>query len=531
MPPQPTQPSAPQISKEQFTQMFNYAKQNPNAPASKVLAQQIQSGMYNQFGSLKPSPSPSSAVSETKQLNPLDTGINYMKHVADEATGALKQGGQAMQSKDEYGKPINPLAAGISGGGAASKVILSPLTTILKGATAEGVSKLSLEQQQQLAEALHKVATSPEAQFLSQAAKDHPSIAASLKGIADITGLFGAAEGIKGIKTAAEDIGSVSDAFGKVMSGKKEIAPGFLSNGIESKQGGKVVDETSSLIKEGGQVTPKSAREAAWKDIQPKDTPTTKLAYAKGGNTTEQGLLTKGKITASEADNKLLDTYERLYSDGVVNDKMSPQEKHMVVNREAAKLNNQQKDFLATHDKAVNLTSRDGSGLVDKLDNTAKKSSLPFNRDASTKAAYDSAIDTFKESLDTGKSAGTVKGATTLSKIDKALTNFNSQMEKFGAWGKTKTGEFTDTALARQQAIRDIHTTVRDFISNELPPNSPWKYIRSEESNLYSIADRLAQRVADTVGTSQAGQVIKSNPLIKPLIKGAGLGAGLHIIP
>jgi len=295
------------------------------------------------------------------------------------------------------------------------------------------------------------------------------------------------------------------------------------------------VDTIDSMVKESGQVTPQQARTSAWSDIQPKSTPSTKLAYAKAGNTTEQGLLTSGKLTPSGADSKLLDTYSQMYEDGTIKDNMSPQEKQVAVQQKAAQLNGQQKDFLASHDVAVNTTARDGSGLFDKLDATAKDSSMPFAKDAASKGAYDSAIDTFKQSLDTGKSAGATKGATTLSKIDAALTKFNATMEKFGAWGKTKTGELTDTGMARQQAIRDIHTTVRDYIANNLPKNSPWRAIRLQESNLYQIGDRLAQRSADTVGTSKVGSVIKNNPVVRAGINAAagatGAGAAIHLIP
>jgi hypothetical protein len=351
--------------------------------------------------------------------------------------------------------------------------------------------------------------------------------------------------GISTLKKGADLVGTAIDTAKPIVKGAvqgvKDTASTIAENvssdvsALKNKLPFTSKTGATGIERPAVNITPEAAQTSAWKDIQPKTTPTTKLAYAKMGNTTEQTAFSKGKITPSTADKKLMDSYGKLYEDGTVNDTMSPNQKQAAVSQKAAQLHGQQKDFLATHDKAVNLTSTDvkgkTTGLFDTLDATAKKSSMPFAKDASAKGAYDSAIDTFKSQLETGGSAGTVKGATTLSKIDQALTNFDAEMEKFGAWGKTKTGEMTDTAMARQQAIRDVHTQVRNFISNNLPKNSPWSAIRLEESNMYQISDRLAQRTADTVGISGAGQMIKDNPIIKTGVKAVGLGAGLHIVP
>ena len=350
-----------------------------------------------------------------------------------------------------------------------------------------------------------------------------------LKGVPEISteSLPGVLDTIKG------NLSSISEGASTAASKVKSVASTVVAPAepVASEAAGGVSD----LVQEAGQVTPQAARDLAWKDIAPPETPTTKLAYAKQGNVKEQGLMTKGTLTPSSADNKLIDSYEKLYDNGTIKENMSPQEKQIAVKQEAAKLHGQQKDFLASHDKAVSLSATDVSGkpigILDRLDSVAQQSSMPFTKDAAAKGAYDSAIDTFKSMLKTGKSAGATKGATTLTGIDNAISNFDAIMEKFNAWGKTKTGEFTDTALARQQAIRDIHTEARNFIADNLPPNSPWRAIRTEESNLYEVSNRIAPRIASQVGSSQAGQFIKDNPIVKTAVGATGLGAGLHLVP
>lgn len=311
---------------------------------------------------------------------------------------------------------------------------------------------------------------------------------------------------------------------------------GYLGKATDmAKNAPEPIDTADSIVKEGDQISPEQAQRSSWNDIQPKETPTTKLAYAKAGNVSEQGLFKPGELKPSPADNRLIDTQSKLYQDGTLNDNMSPNEKQAAINQKAAQLHSDQTNFLKDNDKAVSLTSTDvkgnSIGIFDKLDSIAKESSLPFSKDVSAKGAYDSAIDTFKSKLESGKSAGTTKGATTLSKLSDALTSFDKTMKSFGAYKKSVTGEISDTALARQNAIRDIHTTVRDFIAEELPPNSPWKSIRDQESRLYEISDRISQRIADTVGQSKATQTIKEHPIIKTGVKAAGLGVGLHLIP
>ncbi len=287
----------------------------------------------------------------------------------------------------------------------------------------------------------------------------------------------------------------------------------------------------TSMIKEGGQIKPEQAQSSAWKDIQPKDTNGVKLAYAKGGNTTEQTLLEPGRMKPSEADTRLLDTQSQLYEDGTLKDSMSPNEKQAAVQQKAKQLHGDQVNFLKDHDKAVSLNATDVKGepigLFDKLDATANEGKLPFAKETTLTNAYDSVIDVYKSKLATGKSAGSTKGATTLSAASEALTAFDQTMAKFGAYKKTATGELTDSAQVRQNAIRDVHEAVRDYIAEQLPKNSPWKSIRDQESRLYDISDRLAQRITEGMSEGKIEQTVNKNPILKRL---PGVGTGMKII-
>lgn len=307
-----------------------------------------------------------------------------------------------------------------------------------------------------------------------------------------------------------------------------------VGGGASSAMDISTIGEDTGLVKEGNQMTPENSLKASWNDIQPKSTAGTRLAYAKAGNVNEQGLFNGGEMTPSPADKRLLDIQAQLYDNGTLKENMSPNEKQAVVKQEAKQFNSDQTNLLKDNDKAVRLTGTDVNGksigLFDKLDSVAKESSLPFARDTSLKNVYDSVLDVYKSKLDTGVNAGTTKGATTLSKASDALTQFDKEMEKFGAYKKSVTGEITDTAQIRQNAIRDVHETVRDFIANELPKNSPWKSIRNKESMLYDISDRLAQRIVEGMGSGKIVQAVKDNPIVKTVIETTGLGTALKIL-
>lgn len=342
------------------------------------------------------------------------------------------------------------------------------------------------------------------------------------------------------IKEGTETAGNlIKEGVGNVKGNVDDLT-NVIKEQVEQRKNVKF-DKATDVITEGAKITPEKAQTAAWEDVQPKLTPNTKEAYAREGNVTEQGMFSKAKITPSDADKSIVDAHTRLYQEGKITEKMPYEQKMDVVDREAAKLHSQQKDFLAKNDKAVNLRVRktlpgEKGGLFDNLDDISTKNTVPFSRDVTAKGAYDSAMDIFKSKLESGGSAGATKGATTLTKVDEALTSFDNEMEKFGAWEREATGELSEVDKARIQAIRDIHNTARNYIADNLPPNSPWKSIRLEESNMYRIADRMAPKLSSTLGQNKVTQFFKDHPALKrgmlwsAGVVGAGglAGVGLH---
>lgn len=300
----------------------------------------------------------------------------------------------------------------------------------------------------------------------------------------------------------------------------------------------KEFNASTDILKSETSIDFNKARERAWQDISPKPTPTTKNAYAKGGNVTEQGKITSAKILPTKSDEPVLESYQKLYQDGTINSKMSPKEKLGRVEERAAQYHQDQKNYLIENNKAVSLVDNNaGKGIISTIEKTAKNNSLIFA--GNEKSAYNAAIDVFKRKLKTGISANATKGATTLTKIDEALTYFDNEMEKFGAWERRNTGQLTETDKARIQAIRDVHTSARDYIGEQLGPNNPWISIRKEESNLYQAADALSLRLGDTVGKSQIGQFLKEHPNIKKFMwygigalgGGAAFKEGMNLLP
>lgn len=323
-----------------------------------------------------------------------------------------------------------------------------------------------------------------------------------------------AAIGGASAKPALGDIAAGASKMGDAAASAIDAAKGAVSSA--AKKG----PEATAVEPRGSSVSPERAQSLAWQDIQPKATPTVRGAYgAKSSNVSSQGLLSKAKLNPTEADKQLIDSHAQLYQDGTIKPGMQWKDKMSAVEQKAAQLNDQQKGFLADNDVAVNP-----KGLDDALSSKASKSTTIFGRDATAKGAYDSAIDLFNSLYETGNRIGAQKGATTLKSLDGALTEFDSHMDKFGAWERDSTGNMTDTDKARTMAIRDVHDTVRDFISDNLPKNSPWKAIRTEESNMYRIADRMRPKLGDTVGKNGIGSFLAAHPVLR---KGIARGAGM----
>lgn len=296
-------------------------------------------------------------------------------------------------------------------------------------------------------------------------------------------------------------------ALDKIITAGKE----YLSKEANIK-----FEAQTNLVPEGGKLDITKARDAAWQDIQPKTTSSVKTAYGAEGAVSKQGLFSKAEITPTNADSRVIDTLQPLYENGRISPTMPIKNKMEVIDQEAARLHADQKEFLYQHDIAVPLEkSSVEAGLFPTLANKSERSKLIFSKDPAAAGAYDSAIAVFKRCLVTGKGASTTKGATTLTKIDDALTAFDKEMEQFGAWDRLKTGQLTETDKARIAAIRDIHTITRDYIADHLPKNSPWKSIRLNESNMYEAAGRMAPNLGDTVGESQWSQFWKDHPTLK----------------
>jgi hypothetical protein len=535
-------------------EIIEYSKANPDSDYAKKAFETIQSGAFD-----------TQAQTEGIDLSPLGRpkAASVAAPVKDERNLVQKTAGvfldPILESGARFGQAVG--AVGLKGanylsGGHVDEYIKKTTGKSLDEALSDAMntpSKLPLTggelkpQSQETVEnvlgrGVSTVALGLGNPVLSGAAIGVGSAMEKDKGVGEValTGIvsaLGAKVLAVGLGAAAPYIEKAAVKFGtpvleKLQAQLPEYAKPYLEGLINKgntalkNAGLKEFDAATDLVKEGGQIEFSKARELAWTDLQPKTIPTVKGRYGKAGNVSEQGLFTKAKIKPSEADEPIIEAYQGLYDKGIVKDSMSVNEKLTAIEQEATKLNQDQKAFLAANDKAVSVEGSSAEkGLLPTLGETSKKNSLIFAKDA--KGAYDSAIEVFKSKLQTGKAAGATEGATTLTKIDEALMAFDNEMEKFGAWERSKSGILTETDRARIQAIRDIHDTARDFIAENLPANNPWKSIRLKESYLYQAADRVGEKLGDTVGNSKTTTFFKQHPNLKKGVWwiGGGLGA------
>lgn len=324
--------------------------------------------------------------------------------------------------------------------------------------------------------------------------------------------LYRVVDALKTSSASGEIANDILAIVGATKSLEKGINKGteLTKEGIDKYKKAKF-EKTVDVNKTQTNITPEKATEMAWEDIQPKASAGTKKAYAAKGAVSEQGLLKKSKLLPTEADKPMLDTVQQMYQKGELKTGMSSKEKFSAIEQKAKQINSQQKNYLFENNKRVNAEP-----LMENLNLASKENTIPFSKDVAAKGAYDSAIDTFKSKLGDGD--------VTLTKLDDALTKFDNEMDKFGAWEREATGELTDVDKARIGAIRDIHTSVRDFIADEV--GGPWKALRQQESNLYQVAKRMANgQLASTIGKSKISQSLGEHPLIRKGLWWAGMGA------
>lgn len=270
-----------------------------------------------------------------------------------------------------------------------------------------------------------------------------------------------------------------------------------------------VIDETAGILPESGKMTPDDARASAWQDIQPHADDKTVEAYRSQGATNPK-TLTKGvTLNPTKADQRVLEHLQPLYEDGTVNPKMTTEQKIGAIEGKSKETTLQSDNFIADNNKIVETPE-----LTSALDKAKKGSGVVFGTDKTLEGAYDAVTNAFKGKLSSGTAGAT---GTDLVSIRKALKQFDAEMtDKFPNVYKTSpTGEINPTDNARLTAIRDVHSSVRDFIVNKLNETT----------------GEGAQTVGGTAGDAYQALLDKNSGLIKAatmLNKGASNVSKIH---
>ncbi len=190
---------------------------------------------------------------------------------------------------------------------------------------------------------------------------------------------------------------------------------------------------------------------------------------------------------------------------------MTTEAKVSAVESKSKELTQQADNFVADNNKVVDTTSRHAD--VPSLDKAIAKAksgnTIIFGGDKSVEGAYDAVTDEFLNGLNKGG-----KTTTDLVSLRNRLKGFDAEMQnKFpNVYKNARTGEMNPTDNARYNAIRDLHTTVRDYISDNLPPNNPYKNILTQNSSLIKAAQMINEGASNVSKIDSFLKLVKEHP-------------------
>lgn len=271
---------------------------------------------------------------------------------------------------------------------------------------------------------------------------------------------------------------------------------------------------TDGVLREKGVLTPEKAQTAAWKDMQPKPTDANIQAY-RGKGETNPKTLTKGvTFNPTAADKKVLEHIAPLYEDGTLTPKMTTEEKISAIEGQSKDAVTAVDNYITDNNKVVTIFSRHPEfNTLDKALTKAKSGNdVLFAGDKTVEGAYDAVTQEFKKGL----SKGTPE-TTDLVSLRSRLKEFDAEMQsKFpNVYKSARTGEMTSTDNARFNAIRDVHQTVRDLISEHLPPNNPYKPMLQKISSYIKGAEMINESAPNASKITDIVAWIKAHPYIQ----------------
>ncbi len=478
------------------------------------------------YAKIKPSiPAPVSTPTGGNVVT--ETGKNYAANLQP-ATKDLMGGGNIGAAVDDLSK--GHIASGIEHAtlGTASDAVqaifaplAAPIQTLLSHVASSNAANPSIT---------GKEIASPQAQQARQQladwAKAHPDIARTLN---DAFTVGTAAAGSGALDTSLSDIAATTkntltkgyNAVKDAVTTTPEVpesslvrgqapTPAFkATSGTDATKPSGIEAEGQAMLPEKGALTPQQAQDAAWKDIQPQATDKNIAAYRDQGATNPK-TLTKGvTLNPTAADKQVLNHLGPMYEDGTLKPGMTTEEKVSTIEGKSRELARTADQYVEDNNKVVDVTSK--YPQIDSLDKrlaTAKKgNNVIFAGDTSLENAYDSVSQEFKSGLTKGGKTTT----DTVSLRDR-LKTFDAEMQgKFpNVYKNARTGELNPTDNARYNAIRDVHSTVRDLIADKV--GGPYKNILQQNSSLIKAAQMVNENASNASKLDAFVKLIKDHP-------------------
>lgn len=125
------------------------------------------------------------------------------------------------------------------------------------------------------------------------------------------------------------------------------------------------------------------------------------------------------------------------------------------------------------------------------------------------------------------------KGDDTVAGLRDTRINFDAQARR--EYPNAFKNGVIDTKSPAGQAIKQVRDTINEHLYNTAPEGSELRTLIQREADLYRASEFIAPKAAAMHGKTVVGQFMVNHPLIGKVLKigaqGAGLGAGIHLIP
>lgn len=301
------------------------------------------------------------------------------------------------------------------------------------------------------------------------------------------------------VAKGVENIANYNDIFGLAAGAKAAPeAGGLVKQGLENAQS-KIAKATEEAAAKAEEIPFEKSIQFARDYTAPKLNPTAKAEAIQQGRYEEPGLLKKAKVTPSAKDDLVAESVH-----DVISPNKSVSENVDAISQKISQTNQGVREMIATNKLPFNKKQ-----LRSRLNAAKEDNKLIFASDATAERVYNAVVDEFVKHVEKGDTLGLFEARQTFDKIPAIKKLLDSE-----GLGEN----------VKRQIVLDVRRAANEYVSEQLPENSPYRDALRRESRMIEAISNIAETNAGTIGKNRLQILADEYPLIK-----LGLGTALGI--